>query len=135
MFNSSLSFLPRCFFTKKAEQINNVIINMFSIILKFRSKLLNSYLVSIIDVNNEQISDDSSQFDELTKTYDDFKSNALFLHKSFTIYTLWCFIKSDYFSWFLCFLVLQKLVTVGQEVHLNNLALTLNYNGFYGVGN
>lgn len=55
---------------------------MFSIILKFRSKLLNSYLVSI-DVNNEQIGDDSSsQFDELTKTYDDFKSNALFLHKS-----------------------------------------------------
>ncbi|CAF1042296.1 unnamed protein product, partial [Brachionus calyciflorus] len=94
----------KCFF-KKTPNVVDVILNTFEIIIKFRLLIVNGTLIRN-SVTNEY---EHEAFGQITENYEYFKNNAVFLHK-----------------------ILQKGISIGYEYHLNNLALTLNYNYYYG---
>ena len=97
--------LSRCFLIKKAQVILNSIQNIFQNILKFRLYLVND--IFELNTHNEQF--EHASFEQMASTYADFKNHSIFLYR-----------------------VLEKLVSKSYEYHVNNLAICLNYNYYYG---
>ena len=121
----------RCFFTKKAEVIRKEIQTIFQLILGFRSQLFSESFKL-----NEQTSQyEHSLYETMIKTYEEFKSHSLFVFKGklgcccCRCCVYFASILSNKASSLLA--VLKKLVSNGFEFHLNNLALTLNFNFYY----
>ncbi|CAH1784421.1 unnamed protein product [Owenia fusiformis] len=94
----------RCLINKRARPVMKIIEDIFTLILKFRTQLLSaSWERHPVDGQPHH-----QHFEQMTATYKTFKEYSLFLFK-----------------------VVNKLASRGYQTHLQELLLSLNFNGHY----